>query len=503
VPTYDVVVLGAGSAGATLAGLVAAAGNASVLVVDAGEWYEPGAVPDTVRWLGRGIDPAHDWLDEVVTVDGRVLPYPHGRVVGGSSAVNGAAAVRPLRGDLDGWGWPEWTYDAVLPTLVALEDDRDFAGPLHGRGGPLPIERTPPADWLPEQGAFVAACKEAGLSEVPDLNDGEDVEGVGPTPMNRRGWERVSAADAFLRPVVGRPNLHVWPRTTVTRVVVRGRRAVAVELVRDGVAQRVEAGEVIVCCGVLDSPGVLWRSGVGPAAALREAGVPVVADVPGVGRALSDHAVVVLPGRFRGAAAASDGGPGGWIAGQTRLRCSSGVGPPLDLHVVPSRAVIPGSAVGDGPGFALLVALQAMPSRGAVHPSVDPTLRPRVDWSFLADGDAVSALVAGVTLAQELLATGPLAEVIEPVDAPAAHDLTEFVRTRHLAYYHGAGTCAMGDDPATGAVVDPSLRVYGLDGLRVVDASALPVVPRSNPNLTVIAVAARAAALVTGAPVLV
>jgi choline dehydrogenase-like flavoprotein len=500
-PAYDVVVLGAGSAGATLAGLVAAAGDASVLVVDAGEWYEPAAVPDTVRWLGRGIDPAHDWMDEVVTADGRVLPYPHGRVVGGSSAVNGAAAVRPLRGDLDGWGWPEWSYDALLPTLVALEDDRDVTGPHHGRGGPLPIGRTPVSEQLPEHQAFVAACNEIGLAEVADLNGGDDAAGVGPTPMNRRGWERVSAADAFLQPVVGRPNLHVWPRTSVVRVVVRGGAAVAVELLREGVLERVDAGEVFLCCGVLDSPGVLWRSGIGPAVALRDAGVPVVADLPGVGRALSDHAVVVVPGRFRGAAAASDGGPGGWIAGQTRLRCSSGVGPPLDLHLVPSRAVIPGSPAGDGPGFALLVALQAMSSRGVVHPSTDPLGRPRVEWSFFADGAAVRALVAGMALAQELLATSALAEVVEPVDPPAPHELADHVRTRHLAYYHGAGTCAMGDDPAAGAVVDPSLRVHGVGRLHVVDASALPVVPRSNPNLTVIAVAARAAALLTGAAV--
>jgi choline dehydrogenase len=491
-PGFDVVVLGGGSAGAVVAGMISADPARSVLVVEAGPCYDEATLPDSLRWLGRDIEAVHDWADEACRHDGRRLAYPHGRVAGGSSAVNGAAALWPLPGDVERWdataGGGGWSWPEVRDRLTRVEDDRDALDGLHGRGGPIPIVRYPRAEWAPEQVAFVETCAALGLAYVEDLNDGTETAGVGPTPMNRDGLRRVSTADAFLYPALGRPNLTVWPQCLADRVLVSRGRVTGVEVIRGGIRTAVAAGDVVVAAGAVDSPGVLWRSGIGPAEELRRDGVPVVCDLPGVGANLSDHVVVPLSVRLR---AGADPGGVSWIAGPTRLRCSSGMGPPLDLQLIPSRAVLPGTPPGTSP-LTVFVALQAGTSRGAVRPSRDVTRRPVVSWTLLTEQEDVDALVAGMAVARELLATAPLGRLLEPVSAPGI-DARALVREGHRAFFHSAGTCRLGPAADPGAVVDADLRVHGIEGLSVADASALPVVPRSNPNLSVITVGVAAA----------
>jgi choline dehydrogenase len=438
---YDVVIVGGGTAGSVLAGRLSEDPDRRVLVVEAGPVYSPATLPESIRMLSKRLLPEHDWAHEADSAGGRI-PYTRGRVAGGSSAINATMAFRPVPADVDGWGVPGWAWDDLLPHFVAIERDLDVAAPYHGTEGPLPIVRFRDDELTPTQAWYVERCLALGLPFEADHNRPGTTGGIGPIPMNRDGRTRVSAADAWLYPALDRPNLTVRGDTTVDRVVVAGGRAVGIEVA----GERIDAGEVVLCGGVLQSPALLRRSGI---------------DRPGLGANLSDHPSVPVPVRLD--AEPERGAP----TVQVMLRTN-------DLHLM----VFPTT------GGVLYASPQSVDARGRVDVDGDDV---RITWPFLDDGRCRRELRDGVRLIAEL--AGDRFGLDLDLADDAAVDA--YVRAEHRAFLHGCGTCAMG------AVVDEELRVDGVEGLRVCDTSVIPEVPRANPNLTILAVADRAATLLS------
>jgi choline dehydrogenase len=438
----DVLIVGGGTAGSVLAARLSEDPARHVLVLESGPVYTAATRPDSIRLLSQALLPEHDWAHEADSSGSRI-PYTRGRVAGGSSAINATMAFRPVPADVDAWKVPGWSWDDLLPHFVAIEHDLDVAAPYHGTDGPLPIVRFPDDELTPVQSWYVGRCLELGFPYEPDHNAPQTVGGIGPIPMNRDGRNRVSAADAWLYPALDRPNLEVRGGTVVERVVIEGGRAVGV--VADG--ERIDAGEVVLCGGVLQSPALLRGSGI---------------DRPGIGANLSDHPSVPVPIRLD--ERAERGAP----TVQVMLRAH-------DLHLM----VFPTT------GGVLYASPQSVDRRGRVD--VDDRGDIRIDWPFLGDERCSKELREGVRLIAEL--AGGRAEL----DIDLADDVAvdAYVREHHRAFLHGCGTCAMGD------VVDEELRVDGVDGLRVCDTSVIPEVPRANPNLTILAVADRAATLMS------
>ncbi len=440
---WDVVIVGAGSAGCVLAAELSRDPARRVLVLEAGPSHAEGPLPDDIASLTVPYRPHHLWGDDDISSGGQLLPFPRGRVVGGSSAINNTMAFRPSPRDVDGWGLAGWRWSDLLPHLVAIEHDLDFAAPWHGDSGPLPIVR-PGDDELTElQIWFGGRCRELGFPAEADHNDPTTNGGVGPIPMNRRGTRRVSAADAWLYPALGRPNLELRSQVEVQRVEIRSGRAVGV--VAGG--ELVPAEEVVVCSGVIGSPVLLERSGVAH---------------PELGHNLSDHPSV--PVRLE-----TDPVEPAPSVPSTQMVLRT-----ADLRTM----VFPMAS-----GF-LFASPQSVASRGRVSTRADGSVA--VDWPFLDDPACRQDLRAALRLAWSIAGERRRGGALD-LDDDAAVDA--YVDRRHRPFLHGAGTCAMG------RVVDTELRVEGTAGLRVCDASILPTVPRANPNITILAVAHRAAQL--------
>ncbi|NUS04084.1 MAG: hypothetical protein HOV97_16185 [Nonomuraea sp.] len=486
--TFDVVVVGAGSAGAAVARRLAD-DDLNVLLLEAGghdvnpDIHDPGGV---FRLWGGPED-----YDYVVApqrrLGGRRPHWPRGKVLGGSSSLNGMIFVRGAPADYDAWG-PGWSYPEVLPYFRRLEDFDRGADEHHGVGGPVRVL----ADYAPHQvnAAIVAAAVEQGIPFNADCNGGKP-DGAGFCQLTVKHGRRHSTADAYLRPRCDRPVLEIRTRARARRLLLRGRRCVGVEYGKDGVLHRVAAThQVVVSAGTVESPRLLMLSGLGDATALRRLGVEPVEHLPEVGRNLHDHALVpVIVAARRPVPPALPGLQP--MHSQLFWRSRPGLpGPdvqPLFFHV----PLYDEGMTGPADAFTLMAGIVRPESRGRLTlTSADPDAPLHLDPAYLEEPADRACMTAAVGLCLELTRAEALREWAGPVLYPNDGDLPEHIERTLVTYHHQVGTCAMG------TVVDHRLRVHGIDGLRVADASVMPAVTSGNTNAPSIMIGERCADMV-------
>lgn len=526
---FDYVVVGAGSSGCVLANRLSANGSVRVAVIEAGP-------RDCSFWIhlpigyGRTMwDPVVNWKFETEpepepNMVGRQIYWPRGRVLGGSSSINGLIVIRGQHEDYDRWarnGASGWSWNEVRPYFIKIESNPDLAGDqLHGSSGPLPVSSIGRRHELIE--AFIAAGEANGVARTEDFN-GRAQEGAGYFQLTTRNGWRMSAADAYLRAATKRANVSVLTDTQVLRILFDGRQAIGVAC-RTGETTRVVKARrgVILSAGAIQSPQLLMLSGIGPAKHLQEHDVPVLIDRSSVGQNLQDHlqfrliyrcakaittndALRTLWGRaklglewllFRTGALAVGINQGGMFA---RLMANAKT-PDIQFHVATLSADIAGGKVHDFPGFTLSVCQLRPESRGHIAlASSDPMARPRIFANYLATATDRDYAVQCIGFARKLAGTPPLADLVEAEVTPSPGVRTEgevldFARRNGATIFHPSGTCRMGSDED--AVVDPRLRVRGVAGLWVVDCSIMPTLVSGNTNVPAMMIAEKAADMI-------
>jgi choline dehydrogenase-like flavoprotein len=524
-PAADYVIVGAGSAGCVLAARLTEDPSTSVLLIEAGgKGVHPNiAIPAA---FAKQFKTKLDWdysTEPEPGCDNRSLYIPRGKGLGGSSSMNAMLYVRGRPLDYDLWeaeGCPGWGWKDVRPYFLRAENNERGASEHHATGGPLNVadERSP----RKLTGRFLAAAEQTGIPRVPDYN-GPEQDGASPVQVTQRKGRRFSSADAYLRPNMKRENLTVITGAQVLRVELAGDRATGVRYSdKRGNEQIASAGrEVILAAGAIGSPQLLMLSGIGPADHLREVGVDVQHDLPGVGENLQDHPYVVCIWESKlGESLYGADKPKAlleWLLRRSGpltssvaeafafVRSRPGLpAPDLQFHFAPAYFNDNGFDEFDGHAFTLGPVLVTPKSRGRLTlRSSDPAAKPRIVTNSLTEPEDVQALVTGMRRAREMAAAGPLAEAVAreifPGDGVESDDdLAADLRRRVELIYHPVGTCKMGSGEE--AVVDAELRVRGIEGLRVADASIMPVIPGGNTNAPAIMVGERGADLIRGVP---
>ena len=527
---FDYIIIGGGSAGCVLAARLTENPDINVALLEAGPVDTSVFIHCPAGLAVMAKTGMSGWGFSTTPqpgLNGREGYMPRGKVLGGSSSINAMVYLRGQREDYDQWaaeGNAGWSFDEVLPYFKRSEHNERGADALHGGDGPLNVmDLCSPNRYGPE---FVKAGVQAGQIANNDFN-GPSQEGVGMYQVTHKNGERFSAAKAYLTPNRSRPNLHVFTGAYTTRILLERKRAVGVEFQHEGQVKQLKASrEVLLCAGALQSPQILMLSGIGPHAHLLENSIATLHDLPGVGENLHDHPDVVLVAdapkakelfglSFSGAVQALKGifewrshrkGPltsnfaeaGGFIKSQP-----SEATPDLQLHFVVGKLVNHGRTTVFGHGYSCHVCLLRPRSRGRLRlASKDPLAAPLIDPNFLSDRDDMARLIRGVKLTRKILAQPAMAAVAGKELATSARaqsdaEIEQFIRDYADTIYHPAGTCRMGNGPMD--VVDAQLRVHGLEGLRVVDASIMPSLVSGNTNAPVMMIAEKAADMIKAA----
>lgn len=528
--TADYVIVGAGTAGCVLSARLTENPGASVLLVEAGARDRHPFIHVPAGFLRLLEHPSITWGFKTrphADTNHRELIFPRGRGLGGSSSINGLLYVRPFPEDIDGWsqaGAEGWDFASCLPYYSRSETWQQGRDPRRGARGPIQVTRVKHPPQACE--TFVEGARAAGYEFLEDPNADTRGPSVFYYQQTRHGRFRSSAARGYLAPALARPNLKVLTGMEVQRVVLEGGRAVGVEVVRDnGSVLRLKAGkEVIVAAGVIGTPVLLERSGIGDPDVLDNAGIRTQVRLPGVGRNLQDHYVARVCFRVKNLATANERSSGWPLLKEIARYVATGEGlltysaalvgmygqsqyaqrPDLQFVIAPGsfRAGRIGQLETE-PGVSVGCWQMRPASRGEVHlGSADVKAKPVIDPRYLSEALDRQTLVEGLRMARHLFTTSPLREQVveETVPGAASKDdesLLAYARSNGGTVYHGVGTCRMGQDD--GAVVDPQLRVRGVVGLRVVDASVMPAITSTNTNATVLMLAERAAELIQGA----
>ena len=527
---FDYIIIGGGSAGCVLAARLSEDPAVTVCLVEAGPADKSVLIHCPAGLALMAQTQIGNWAFETVPqpgLNGRRGYQPRGKVLGGSSSINAMCYVRGQRGDYDHWaaeGNPGWGFDDLLPYFKRSEHNERGADAFHGTGGPLNVmDLRSPTRFGP---VFIDAAAQAGYPCNDDFN-GATQEGVGRYQVTHRAGERHSAAKGYLTPNLGRANLTVMTGAHTTRVLLEGRRAVGIELRVGGELKQIKAKrEVLLSAGALQSPQLLMLSGIGAGAHLQQHGIAVAHDLPGVGANLHDHidvvqvvnaphltdlfgisltgAVSAIKGIFEwrrartGMLTTNFAEAGGFIKSRPDL-----AQPDLQLHFVIGKLVDHGRKTVFGHGFSCHVCLLTPESRGSLKlASNDPFAAPLIDPNFLATRADLDRLVTGFKQMRRILAQPALAGLRGkelPASAGAVTDaqIEQFIRGHADTIYHPVGSCRMGPGPSD--VVDAQLRVHGMQGLRVVDASIMPRIVSGNTNAPVIAIAEKAADLIRAA----